>query len=139
MRPWKQHRPLLCGLRIAAVSKNDDGTYTEVNKGTMGALAIRTSDNRKVLVTCHHVMADGIINNAASGVEMHQPDFTDRIGGTATYSATTKVGTLLDKVDWTNLPNEVDVAICDLEPGVDAKHLLHLDPVHTARKIIQGG
>ena len=53
---WKRHRPLLSGLRIDAL-KNENGTYTKINGGTLTGLAIRNADNKKVLVTCHHVMA----------------------------------------------------------------------------------
>lgn len=54
METWKRHRPLLSGLKIDALSKNDDGTYTRVNRGTLTGLATRKSDGKKVLVTCPH-------------------------------------------------------------------------------------
>ena len=53
---WKRHRPLLSGLRIDAL-KNENGTYTKINGGTLTGLATRNSDNKKLLVTNRHGMA----------------------------------------------------------------------------------
>ena len=138
---WKSHRTLLSGLRIDAL-KNENGTYTKISGGTLTGLAVRNVDNKKVLVTCHHVMSGSTLVNAASGVEMHQSEYTAKgDAGTTTYSHANKVGVLLDKVEWKDgitERDELDVAICELEAEVGAESTMHDHPTHTSRKIIQG-
>ncbi len=145
------HRPLVSGVHIKCGIQHANGVM-EKSEGTLAGVARRNSDNRKMLVTCQHVLAGMTsINNKPAYKEkpsgtrrMYQPlvdatDTDDLVGYVSTYAPIDRDGT-----------NFVDVAMCQLyEPSDDedgtnrvtAEFKLH-DPsghtTHSDRKIISG-
>ena len=102
-----------------------------LQSGTLTGLARRNSDGAKMLVTNLHVMAslnNGMFRDPLSTEEMYQ-ELVD---------ASKKVG---DSLAWVQLvdgqDNTADLAMCELEAGVDAEFILHDSP-HSRRQVIEG-
>ena len=138
-RPRFHHRPLVSGIRIKS-TRSGGGQHRYLETGTLTGLATRNSDGRKVLVTNLHVMAGTTDNytfqEPSGGEEMYQES----------VDASRKVGTLPDwdpdSPAWVPLVsgsnNVADVAICELDEGVEAGFTLHDHPNHTNRRVIKG-
>ena len=131
------HRPLVSGIRIVS-AKMLGSTLQSISRGTLTGLATRNSDGKKVLVTNLHVMIGGSGPMRPTGrEEMYQE---------STRSANKKVGSLPawdpDSPAWVPIvggqDNIADVAMCELDEGVDAEFTLHDHPNHSSRKIIEG-
>ena len=134
------HRPLASGIRIRSGKKKGNGLET-IEGGTLTGLATRNSDGKKVLVTNLHVMAglsDGEPQEPSGNEEMYQES----------VSADKKVGSLPawdpDSPAWVPIvdggDNVADVAMCELDEGVDAAFALHDDSDHMsgARQVAAG-
>ena len=134
------HRPLLSGILVKSARKVGD-QLQYISTGTLTGLATRNSDSKKkVLVTNLHVMADisdsGVYQEPSGDEEMYQE----------AVSNDKKVGSLPawdpDSPAWVPVVagqnNVADVAICELDQGVDAKFILHDHPNHSDRQIIEG-
>ena len=130
------HRPLVSGIRVVNVKRDENEGILSSGVGTLTGLATRNSDGRKVLVTNLHVITGRIQRNPSGGEEMYQE----------LVNATKKVGTVpawnADNPAWVPIVNGqdniADVAICELDEGVDAEFILHDDPNHSSRTIIAG-
>ena len=130
------HRPLVSGIRVVNVKRDEDERILSSGAGTLTGLATRDSDGKKVLVTNLHVITGSIQRNPSSGEEMYQ-ELVD---------TTKKVGTLPDWDEdnpaWVPIVNGqdniADIAMCELDENVDAEFTLHDHPNHSSRKIIEG-
>ena len=134
----KEHKTLVSGLFIQSV-RNVNGTLQYKGGGTLTGLATKFKDDQKVLVlvTNRHVMTGSIFNSFDGDEDMYQADFTP--GGVYVPNVAKKVGGNISEVSINvNGRNEVDVAICELEPNVLADFTLHDHPNHSSRKIIGG-
>ena len=140
----ERHRPLLSGINITSRTGNPL-RHTQVGSGTLTGLATKMTDDGKeklVLVTNLHVMAgltpQDLIRNPTGDEKMFQ--------GGDSYAH--KVGSSLDWEPITlgrHNPNEIDLAICDLDENIDpwegdelgAAFKLH-DSSHSGGGIIRG-
>ena len=112
-----EHRPLLSGIRIESAKKVQSQPQF-IGPGTLTGLATRNSDGKKFLVTNLHVMTGSGKINPSGGEEMYQES----------VSANKKVGAIPpwdpDKPAWVPIVdgqnNIADVAMCELDAGVDA-------------------
>ena len=134
------HKTLVSGLQIKSgkqgrIIPGDHGEpqYAphHIADGTLTGLATRNSDNKKVLVTCLHVMTGSVQTNPSGDEEMYQ----------GSLSADRKVGS---RIAWEPIrvgrENIADLALCELEDGVKAEFALHDDSDHTSagRQIVAG-
>ncbi len=84
-------------------------------------------------MTCLHVMAglddDDNYQNPVGDEEMYQglANRANKVGSDLAWAPLTSTGT-----------NYVDVAMCELEDGVDAKFQMHDTPQHSNRRVIEG-
>lgn len=130
MNTKRSHRPLTSGLWIESAKPVGRALQT-VKSGTLAGLARRNSDGAKMLVTNLHVMAglnSGMFRDPLGTEEMYQ-ELVD---------PSKKVG---DSLAWVQLvegqDNTADLAMCELEAGVDAEFILHDSP-HSRRQVIEG-
>ncbi len=135
----QHHRPLLSGIRIQSGTEGKYAIGLD-GAGTLTGLATRNSDGRKMLVTNLHVMAgrgaNGAIQNPSGDEKMYQGSLTrdNKVGSLPSWDP--------EYPAW--LPfvhgetSVADVAMCELEDGVDADFILHDHPNHSSRKIIAG-
>ena len=135
----QHHRPLLSGIRIQSGTEGKYAIGLD-GAGTLTGLATRNSDGRKMLVTNLHVLAgkgaNSTLQNPSGNEEMYQESLTrdKKVGSLPSWDP--------EYPAW--LPfvhgetSVADVAMCELEDGVDADFILHDHPSHSSRKIIAG-
>ena len=69
----KSHRPLLSGIWVTS-AKMVDGVLKPIQSGTLTAVATRNSDNKKVLVTCKHVLTGNNLVSPSGDEGMYQEE-----------------------------------------------------------------
>ncbi len=130
------HQTKVSGISIWSAKRKGARLEPVIGPGTLTGLATRNSDGKKFLVTNLHVMTGSGKINPSGGEEMYQES----------VSANKKVGAIPpwdpDKPAWVPIVdgqnNIADVAMCELDAGVDAQFTMHDHPNHTSRYIIEG-
>ena len=135
-----KHRPIVAGTFVRAGHRRRGGggppgivpVVADSGGGTLTGLATLASDNRKVLVSCQHVLVgyDPTTDSyrAPQGdEEMYQTELVagDKIGGPVTAAPINTSG-----------ENTADIAYCPLISGTEASFMLHTHPTHQGKGVI---
>lgn len=124
----KEHRPLVSGTWITT-AKRIGGNLQPITRGTLTGAA-RKPDGTKVLITNLHVLTGSGQTDATGIEEMYQEDVPLNVllGSWSTYVPTPskKVGDTSTGTPTLSGTDQIaDVAMVELESGVDAKFQLH--------------
>ena len=134
-----KHRPIVAGTFVTAGHRRRGGgspdivsVHTGGGGGTLTGLATLASDNRKVLVSCQHVLVgyDPTTDSyrAPQGdEEMYQTELVagDKVGSPVTEAPINTSG-----------ENTSDIAYCPLISGTEASFMLHTHPTHQGKGVI---
>lgn len=111
-----RYRPIMGGIQVSnrIIALNEDGTRTQISRGTLGCLAIDKTDNAPVVLGNWHVL---YANGARDGERLYQPaparlpavdpidlpvrptDDTDKIGRLRRSAVSAKVDAAIASVD----------------------------------------